>query len=92
MNIIFAAISNLTGGLINDATTLIIGMLSVQFVIMGFGKLKDALEERIEENIQSNSMKRAQEYKDRIKSSLTNVERDTYRMKYKNAIRRAAGR
>jgi len=43
MNILFATISNLTGGLINDITTLLVILLTLAFVVMGLDILKDTM-------------------------------------------------
>lgn len=44
MNLIFQALSNMTGGLIADSTTLVIGLVTLGFMVMGFDKLKEQLD------------------------------------------------
>lgn len=49
MNILFQTISNLTGGLINDITTLCVGLLTLSFVLMGLEYLRDIMEHTFSE-------------------------------------------
>lgn len=42
-DIIFQTVSNLTGGLITDMTTLIVGLVTVAFILMGLDLLIDVL-------------------------------------------------
>ena len=51
MNIIFQAISNLTGGLITDLTTAIVAMIALSFIGMGFDLLLDILDNRIKSHV-----------------------------------------
>lgn len=44
MGIIFTTLSQLTNGLISDATTLVIGILVLGFIAMGFDMLKGNLD------------------------------------------------
>lgn len=50
MNVIFQAISQLTGGLISDTTTLIVGILSITFICMALERLRDFIENTAAEN------------------------------------------
>ena len=43
MNPIFIALQNMTGGLVTDATTLVIGVLTIGFLMMGFQMLMENL-------------------------------------------------
>lgn len=43
IDLIFQTVSNLTGGLITDMTTLIVGLVTVAFILMGFDFLMDVL-------------------------------------------------
>jgi hypothetical protein len=43
MNPIFIALQNMTGGLLNDATALVIGMVTLGFIAMGFQMLIENL-------------------------------------------------
>jgi len=47
-DIIFQAISNLTGGLITDLTTAIVGIILLSFIAMGFDLILDVLGSRVQ--------------------------------------------
>ncbi|MBI5847511.1 MAG: hypothetical protein HZB31_06100 [Nitrospirae bacterium] len=47
LNIIFQSVSTLTGGLVNDVTSLIVAMVSISFVLMALDLIKDALDNSI---------------------------------------------
>lgn len=59
-NILFTTISNLTGGLITDVTTLIVGMVTLAFILMGLDILKDVILDGI--NGQNASKRRMDSY------------------------------
>ncbi len=42
-DILFTTVSNLTGGLITDMTTLVVGLISLAFILMGLDSLMDVL-------------------------------------------------
>lgn len=90
LDLIFSTISNLTGGLVNDLTTVIVAMLSISFIVMGFGYLKDLLDDRLAQNRRSYYEGEAKKYRQSIMSMSDSAERDITRAKYRAAIRRAA--
>lgn len=49
MNILFTTISNLTGGLISDITTLLVALLALSFVVMGLDYLRGIFEHTFSE-------------------------------------------
>lgn len=42
-DLVFQTVSNLTGGLITDVTTAVIGLVTLGFVVMGVGLIKTLL-------------------------------------------------
>ncbi len=90
MNIIFQAITSLTGGLINDLTTAIVGMLVLGFICMGIDYLKDVFENAVHTSGTNKALKDARSYKALANSMDDDVSRDYLNAKYHNAIRRAA--
>lgn len=89
-DILFQVISNLTGGLIVDLQTAMVGMLTVAFLLMGLDYLKDVLDNKLHQRNVDSSLRDAQKYKDLSSKALTDVERDYYNAKYRNIIRSAA--
>ena len=47
-DIIFQSLSHLTGGLITDLTTAIVGMVLLSFIAMGFDLILDVLDSRMQ--------------------------------------------
>lgn len=48
-DILFTAMSSMTGGLVTDLTTAMLGMLVLGFIVFGFDHLKDLFENSIAE-------------------------------------------
>jgi hypothetical protein len=48
IDLIFQSISHLTGGLITDLTTAIVGMVLLSFIAMGFDLVLDVLDSRVQ--------------------------------------------
>lgn len=48
LDLIFATVSNLTGGLITDMTTLIVGLITLAFILMGLDWLMDVFSHALE--------------------------------------------
>lgn len=61
MNIIFNAVSQLTGGLINDITSMVIGMVVLSFIAMGLDYLKDVLDGVMDRRASNKYFSRAEE-------------------------------
>lgn len=90
-DILFSSISNLTGGLITDIQTAMIGLLAVSFLVMGFDYIKDVFEDNVKARNSARALRDAQEYRKVIdNSSVDPAIRDVYKTKYRNAISRAA--
>jgi hypothetical protein len=82
-------VSQLTGGLIHDMTTAIVGMVAIMVVLIGFDKLKDILMERQ----QDSALKKAREYDSNGSRALEpgdDVMYRYYKKKSQNAINYAA--
>jgi hypothetical protein len=47
-DLIFQSLSQLTGGLITDLTTVIVGMVLLAFIAMGFDLILDVLDSRVQ--------------------------------------------
>lgn len=92
MQVLFDAISSLTGGLINDLTTCMVGMLVIGFICMGIDYLRDVLESGIRSHNQNKHYEKAQIYHANMKAHEDNeVARDYYRAKYRASINKSAG-
>jgi len=48
INLLFGVASNLTGGLVNDMTTVMIALLTLSFILMGSDILLDLLQDRVD--------------------------------------------
>ena len=90
MNLIFGAISQLTGGLINDLTTAIIGMFVISFIVMGFDYLKNLFENHINKMQTNKHLDRARTYQGLAESMEDKVSRDYLNSRYRNEIRKAS--
>lgn len=89
-NILFQAISSMTGGLINDLTTAMLGMVVLGFLVFGVNYLKDIFEDSIARRETSSSLERSRSYKKMSESMDDQVSKDDLNAKYCNEIRRAA--
>ncbi len=87
-DILFQIASNLTGGLVDDLTTAMIAMVTIAFIVFGLDHLKDAFEAHINDRY----LDSARSFRNKMNSSTDKTERDLLKAKYRNAIRRAAGR
>jgi hypothetical protein len=84
--IIFGAVSEMTAGLVHDTTTLIVGMVTLSIIVMGFGKLKDALDERIDEHIQERQKKDLYNTGMWLGKSKEEIDNDYLRSKYRRSL------
>lgn len=50
IDLIFATVSDLTGGLITDMTTLVVGLITLAFILMGLDLLLDVFNHAIEKH------------------------------------------
>lgn len=90
-DILFSAISELTGGLISDLTTAMIGMVVVGFIVMGVDYLKDCFETHIDNRKRDQSIVDARKYRSVAENQYIDpVLRDVYRARYRDAVRRAS--
>ena len=89
-DMLFSAISSMTGGLINDITTLMVGMLGLGFIVFGFEHLKDVFEESMHKRQVNASLDRARSYKKLADDMDDQVSKDYLNAKYRSEIRRAS--
>ncbi|GCF86310.1 hypothetical protein GSbR_29100 [Geobacter sp. SVR] len=90
MKILFTSVSNLTGGLINDMTTLLVAFVCLQFVIFGSRWVLDAFESHMDKKASEKALDDARYYHSRLSERTGDVfSRDFCRAKYRDAIRRA---
>lgn len=69
MNIIFNAVSQLTGGLISDITSMVIGMVVLAFIAMGLDYLKDVLDGVMDHRASNKHLERARFSKEAAENS-----------------------
>lgn len=89
-DILFSTISSMTGGLVTDITTAMIGMLVIGFLLMGLDYLKDVLDDGLSRRSSNNSLEKARSYRKMSDSMDDQVSKDYLNAKYRNEIRRAA--
>ena len=89
-DILFQLISGLTGGLVTDLTTAMLGMLMLGIIIMGFDHLRDIFEEKLHARNVNSSLDRARTYKKLAESAGDDVSRDYLNARYRSEIRRAS--
>ncbi len=90
-DVLFSAISDITGGLVNDLTTAMIAMVAIGFIVMGIDYLKELLDSHISNRRCEQSISDARKYKAVVDNDYVDpVLRDVYRARYKTAIRRAS--
>lgn len=61
MNILFQVVSNLTGGLISDSTTLLTGLITVSFIIFAFDILMGSMGDKVRLSNSQSLRRRADE-------------------------------
>lgn len=90
-DILFSSISALTGGLITDLQTAMVGMITVAFILFGFDHLKDVFENSLRDRNRSRALDEAREYRKTVDNQyVDSAIRDVYKAKYRDAVRRAA--
>ena len=85
-DLFFQALSGLTGGILTDTTTLMMGMVGLLLVMIALDKLKDSLGLIASERCESKLYAEANKSQDQMKTGLTQVERDVARSRYRNSI------
>ena len=87
---LFDLVSNLTGGLVNDVRTLLLGLLLIAFIAMAIDLLGIAISNSLERRTMDRNFERAQDFLDtRNKTARGTAAWDYYNMKYPNALRRS---
>ncbi|MBU0484826.1 MAG: hypothetical protein KKB30_09970 [Proteobacteria bacterium] len=74
-DIIFQAFTNLTGGLIDDMTTAVIGLVGIIMIMVGFNKLKLIFDSRIDSKLDGFMKERnlGKQYEDYENSQLIKI-------------------
>lgn len=89
-DILFQVASDLTGGLITDLQTAMLGMVAVAFIVFGFDYLREVFEQSINTRNTNASLDRARSYKNMSESMDDQVSKDYFNARYRNEIRKAA--
>jgi len=88
VDLIFSAISNLTGGLITDLTTAVIGLLTISFIAFGADLIFGVLAGRYTEKKSSDCVHSTFKALQKARQSGSQVERDMAQSRYRSALRR----
>lgn len=87
---LFDLVSNLTGGLVNDVRTLLLGLLLIAFIAMAVDLLGIAITNSLERRTMDRNFERAQDFLEtRNRTAKGTASWDYYNMKYRNALRRS---
>jgi len=88
--ILFDTVSNLTGGLITDLQTLIVGVIVVSFIVFAIDILLSAINAGFENAARDRNFERAQDFLDRRNQMAKGTASwDYYNLKYRNALRKS---
>ena len=88
--ILFDTVSNLTGGLVTDLQTLIVGVIVVSFIVFAIDILLSAINAGFENATRERNFERAQDFLDaRNKTAKGTASWDYYNLKYRNALRKS---
>lgn len=88
VDLIFGAISDLTGGLITDLTTVVIGLLTISFIAMGADLIISALASSYADSKRTGRVRSTFEELQKARESGSEVERDMAKSRYNDALRR----
>lgn len=91
-DILFQAISTMTGGLVSDLTTAMLAIVGIGFLLMGFDYLREAFEGSMNKRAINKSLDSARSYKKMADSMDDQVSKDYLNARYRNEIRNAARR
>lgn len=81
-DLLFTAVSNLTGGFITDMTTLVIGLITLSFILMGLDLLLEVFNHAMDEH----SKKKARNaYWAAANNAGVNFKEDEKQLKYEQA-------
>ena len=84
--ILFQAISNLTGGLISDLTSVMLGMVLCTFILMGLDYIKDVFVSGFEDLRNEKAYKKYSQMAEDILVSRDTYEKGSYHWKEENLI------
>jgi hypothetical protein len=90
MSLIFKVFSDLSGGLVNDISTVMVAMLVISIIIMGFDYIKEVLDEGMSRRRTNAPLERARGYKNMADNMDDQVSKDYLNAKYRGEIRRAS--
>lgn len=88
IDLVFNSISSLTGGLITDLTTAVIGLLTISFLAFGADLLIGVLAGRYSESKRTNCVHSTFKALQKARESGSQVERDMAMSRYRSALRR----
>ena len=90
LNIIFNAVSQLTGGLINDITSMVTGMVVLGFIAMGLDHLKYVLDGIMDRRASDKHLERARFSKEAAENSaFGSVEHDWNMAMYRRHLKKS---
>lgn len=87
MGIIFETLSSMTGGLIADSTTLVIGILVVGFMVMGFDMLKENLDLSLMGKRADSFGMQAEYWERESRNATSRIQKDEAELFYRHALR-----
>jgi hypothetical protein len=90
LQMVYASVTTLTGGLINDMTTACLGVVAIGVIICALDYLKDMFDGMIQRAVSGRALEKARSYKKMENSMDDEVSKDFLRAKYRNEIRKAA--
>ena len=88
IDLVFSSITNLTGGLVTDLTSAVIGLLTISFLAFGADLIIGVLAGRRIDKCRSDRVHSAFSDREKAKKSGSQVERDMAESRYRNALRR----
>ncbi len=88
VDLVFSAITSLTGGLITDLASAVIGLLTISFIAFGADLIISVLAGRRMDKCRSDRVHSAFNDREKAKVSGSQVERDMADSRYKSALRR----
>ena len=86
IDILFQSISSLTGGLITDITTAMVGLLCLSFLAMGLDLLFSLVSNTVGRNHLSGAVLRANDELQQARNSGSQVKIDMARARYRSAL------
>lgn len=89
-DILFQSISVMTGGLITDLQTAMLGMVALGFIVMAIDYLKDTFEASLHQKHSDKYIENARFHKFAYENESDSTLRDVHKAKYRANIRKAS--